>query len=415
VVVVLRTIPDLPAPDALVGRVALHLAHDGVAGLAAALSALVDGTGARSAVLRRTGPAPELLATAGEVVQAVSLPRRGENVLEIAVRGPVEVAPVTSGARPSTGPPAPVAVPLAVLTVTGVRPHALPLLRDAAAVLGLVLAGESRLPPHVAGLLADVEAERSALADALHDGPVQELVAARYVADAAVRAGADPGVREALQAALVGLRRTMWQLRPRGADGLADALDRLSAQLVERGAPALRLRVDPAADVLPPTTCMAVYRLVQAVTAGPTGAAGPVATAGPLAAAGPLPAADPVVAAGPVAGPGGPPRDPVTVRLSRQDAPGGRSVVMLSVDGGAPLADPVRWRRTAAALGGDLLACHGRLRLLLPDPASTARDPGPVPHGPVPTDRPADPAPARPAPAAVRAASLPSTTTKATT
>ena len=159
-------------------------------------------------------------------------------------------------------------------------------------------------------------------------------MAARYATDMAVRAGADGLSRDAVQEALVGLRRLMWQLRPRGGDGLADALVRLSLQLTERGLPALRLHIDPSADVLSPDTRVAAYRLVQAV----------VADGSPVA------------------------REPVTVRLVRQAAPGSREVLALSVDGCPPLRDPARWRRTVAALGGDLLSCPGRLRLALPVP-----------------------------------------------
>ena len=335
----LGPVPDLPAPDALVGRIAVQLARQGAAGLNGALRLLVEGTGARSAVLYRTDADEQVLATAGEVIRSVSSHRPGGSGVELVVPGP-------DGHGAAT------------LRVTGVRPHVLPLLRDVVAVLGLVLTALSSGPTGPSTLV-DVEAERSALADALHDGPLQELVAARFAADLAVRGGADPLLRVALQDALVALRRHVWQLRPRGSEGLTDALGRLSLQLVERGSPPLRLHLDPTADVLSATEGVVAYRLVQAVAADPA-----------------------------------PPRDPVTVRLVRQDAPGGRHVLALSVDGGPGLRDPARWRRTVAALGGDLLCCPGRLRLALPVPAG----PVPVPAHAAPTVPPEplpDPPPVR--------------------
>lgn len=327
--VVLGVVPDLLDPQAVVGRVAVHLGREGANGLSGALAVLVEGTGLRSAVLRRPGEG-DLLAVAGEVVQAVPLrgPRDRPAVVELPVRGP-------------HGPQ------LATLTVTGAHPSVLPVLRAAGAVLSLVLAAQEPPVPTAAALLADAEAERTALADALHDGPMQELVAARYAADAALHTGDAAEVREAVQRALVALRRTLWQLRPRGADGLAAALHGLSARLVESGGQSLHLRIGPDVDVLAPAGAVAVYRLVQSVTAVPDGG-------------------------------------PTTVGVRRQGAPGGREIVVLTVDGGAPLRDAARWRRTAAALDGDLLSCPGRLRLALPVPARPAPTPR-APLGSMPT------------------------------
>jgi len=319
--VVLDALPDPFDRSVLAGRVAVQLGREGVAGLPAALALLVRSTGIRTAVLRRAGDRGDLLGVAGEVVQAVPdgpARRRETAVVALPVRGP-------QGNE------------LATLVVTGARPSVLPALRDASVVLGLVLAADLPLPVGAA-LLCDAEAERAVLADALHDGPVQDLVAARYATDAAVRAGDPTQARAAVQAALVALRRTLWQLRPRGAAGLADALDGLSARRVETGRLPLRLRIDPAADVLAATTAVAAYRLVQAATQGPGG--------------------DRLV----------------SVALRRQDTPGGRGVVVLTVDGGDPLPDAARWRRAAAALGADLLCGPGRLRLALPVP-----DPTPAP------------------------------------
>lgn len=334
-------------PRAVVGRLAVQLARGGVAGLPVALADLVRDTGLHSAVLRAAGPSGsdrrgELLATAGEVVRAVPEGRYDiPAVVEMTVSTP-------DGSE------------RAVLTVRGARPAVLPLLRDAATVLGLALAAvpSDGLAPGGRAVLRDAETDRAALADALHDGPMQDLVVARYAVDAALRAGSDLAVaRDAVQSALVGLRRGLWQLRPRGRDDLAAALRALSERRVESGLPALTLRVDPGSDVLDPDAAVAAYRLVQAATGA--GASG----------------------SGPVVG-------------VRRPAGAARDLVVVTVEGAAPLADPDRWRRTAAALGGDLLCRPGRLRLALPVPLAAARRlpdapapheharPAPIPHAP---------------------------------
>lgn len=124
-------------------------------------------------------------------------------------------------------------------------------------------------PPALsAGLLAGADADLDALADRLHDGVLQALVVARYACDAVTR-GADPALaRDAVQDALVALRREVWLLRPRAEDGLAAALADLSAQLVAAGRPGLALDLDPAAAAaLSPARAALAYRLVQAVVA----------------------------------------------------------------------------------------------------------------------------------------------------
>ena len=105
----------------------------------------------------------------------------------------------------------------------------------------------------------------TAAADRLHDGPVQSLVAARYAADLAVRGGDPLLVRDAVQIALVELRSALWHLRPRTSaeDGLAAALDLLSAQLVRDSRPGLALDLAPEAGDEPVFAALA-YRLVQA-------------------------------------------------------------------------------------------------------------------------------------------------------
>ena len=118
--------------------------------------------------------------------------------------------------------------------------------------------------PLAEALLAQTEADAATLADALHDGVLQSLVVARYASDAAVR-GADPLVaRDAVQDALVALRRLVSELRPRTGDGLGPALQDLATRRVAAGSAPLRLDLDaPAAQALPATAAAVAYRLVQ--------------------------------------------------------------------------------------------------------------------------------------------------------
>lgn len=119
-----------------------------------------------------------------------------------------------------------------------------------------------------AELLAAADADADALADRLHDGVLQALVVARYATDATVRGGDPALARDAVQEALVLLRRTVWLLRPRGADGLADALGELSKRRASAGLDPLVLDLAPAvADALTPAAAAAAYRFVQAATA----------------------------------------------------------------------------------------------------------------------------------------------------
>jgi signal transduction histidine kinase len=272
-------------PCLVLGDVAGLLA-DGSA-LPAALEALVRGLGLRTAVLR----APDGTVLGG------SAPEAGAPTLELPVHG-------RSGAR------------MATLTVSGAVAAQLPALRSAAAVFGLSLVPADE----------DVERDRDELADALHDGPVQSLVFARYASDAAVRGGDVAAAREAVQAALVDARRFLWQLRPRGGSGLVEALDQLSTHLVESGGRPIGVLGDvAAATALRGGPAVTAYRLVQAV-------ARPQASA-------------------------------VRVIL-RTDG----TSLRLDVEGGAALESPERWARRAAALGGDLRTSAGRIRLVLPNP-----------------------------------------------
>lgn len=178
-------------------------------------------------------------------------------------------------------------------------------------------------PVHATGpaeceLLA-VEQDRTALADLLHDGAVQALVSARWAIDSG-----DLGLaREAVQAALVELRHTVWHLRPRGPD-LSGALEQLAAR-PGLGRP-LVLAVDRGA-VTTPAAAAAAYRLVQHLVT--------------------------------------PPGPPLTVTLTER--PDG--VVLDLADTPVP-AEP--WPARLAALGGILSTSASDLRLTLP-------------HAPLPT------------------------------
>jgi len=298
--------PSLPTPDGpadAVAGLALDLARTGRAGLGAALAALVAATGLRSAVLHGPGPDAVVLAAVGERLQAVPVPA----VLELPVHRP---------GSPGT-------VPVAVLVVTGSRPVLMPLLQSAVAVLGLALAAGA---PE---LLDAVEHDRDQLADRLHDGALQDLLVARLAADAAVRGGSPVLAREAVQDALVGLRRLLWHVRPRAESDLPSALAALSARLVEAGGLPLRvLGVLPAPGLDRPVTT-AAFRLVQAVA---------------------------VDAA----------RSDRAVTVALRPDPATPGAVVLDLDGGIALADPDRWQVRLRALGGDLHGTAGRLRVLLP-------------------------------------------------
>ncbi len=286
--------PGSSDPSVLLGRLAGLLAEG--AELAVVLDELTAGLGLRTAVLRSsTG---ELLAVGGEALHAVPLMRA------VPLESPSTELPVHGAGGRRT----------ASLTVLGTRPSQLPVLRAAAAVLGLALVPVACSQE----LFEDAEAERDALADALHDGPVQTLVVARYTADAAARGGDPAKARDAVQDALVELRRTLWGLRPRGDRGLVGALEQLATHLAERGTGSLGLVCGT--DIAGPPAVLA-YRLVQAVSG--VGA--------------------------------------VRVAL-RSDA----TQVVVDIDGGGPLDRPESWSRRVHALGGHLSAAAGRLRLVLP-------------------------------------------------
>lgn len=174
------------------------------------------------------------------------------------------------------------------------------------------------------------DADLDALADRLHDGALQSLVVARYACDAVTR-GADPALaREAVQDALVLLRREVWLLRPRGAHGLRGALDDLSTHLSSTGRPGLDLRLaDDAVSALGPDAVATAYRLVQAAVDVDPG------------------------------------DQPLVVRLAR--VPG---FVALDLDVAVP--DVAAWSLRARACGGEVVPGERRTRVLLPTPSSDA-------------------------------------------
>lgn len=236
------------------------------------------------------------------------------------------VLPAPSGVQP-----APAGPPTAALPAAG-TPSGQPLPEQLAP-------GHLPTPPRSgelpAALLRLADADADALGDRLHDGVLQALVVARYATDAVAR-GADPVVaRDAVQEALVALRRTVWQLRARAAAGLSAALEELSVQQLATGAHAVTADVDELlAAGLDATAREAAYRLVQAVCRH----------------------AD----------------SPVGVRLSALAG-------LAALDVSGPLPDPAGWSLRARALGGQLVVGPGCCRLLLPlpeiDPA--ALRPGP--------------------------------------
>jgi signal transduction histidine kinase len=287
----------LSDPAVVLGDLALALAEG--TPLAQALTSFVRSLGLRTAVVRTS--CGELLGVGGEVLHAVPYMR----------------------ALPSPDPTLEVPIGGALggsLTVVGARPSQLPVLRAAAAVLGLAAAPTASAED----LLDGAEQDRDDLADTLHDGPVQSLVVARYAADAAVRGGDPVAARDAVQQALVEVRRTLWHLRPRGASGLLEALQNLSTQLVDAGGPPLEVIGDlAAATALRGPAGITAFRLVQAV-----------------------------------ARPDGLPVRLVVRRCEEQ--------LVLEISGAAALIAPERWVQRVRALSGDLSAHTGRLRLALP-------------------------------------------------
>jgi hypothetical protein len=300
-----RSAPQLLDP-VLPGRLAELLADRADGGLTAALDLLREALDLRAVVLHDATGTPA--AAAGEPVQS----------------GPA--TPIATGPDPVHLPLRAAGQDLGTLTVVGARPEQLPMLTASVAVLALALSRTGPAPADgtAAELLAAADGDADEVADLLHDGPVQALVVARYAADAAARGGDPTMARDAVQVALVELRRALWHLRPR-AGSLTAVLGMLSARLEEAGRPPLRFMLDESTvAVLPAAVTSTAYRLVQAVA---------------------LPA------------------DAPAARVAlRRGGPG----VLLDVDGGTALAAPQRWAAKARALGGSLTCSPDHIRLALP-------------------------------------------------
>ena len=190
-------------------------------------------------------------------------------------------------------------------------------------------------PDLPSAVLALGEAQADALADTLHDGALQALVVARYAADAAVRGGDAVLARNAVQDALVALRDAVWLLRPRGEQGLGQALRQLARHLEATGGAPLLLDVDDEAAValdasLSAACATVAYRLVQHA-AGTT---------------------------------------PLTVRV--RCTPDG---LRLTLDAAVP--DPAGEALRARAVGATLLAARSRTTLHLPVRPAPVSDPLP--------------------------------------
>ena len=217
----------------VLGQFAAVLAEGGP--LSEALHGLAAGLPVRNVVVRAADG--ELLGVGGEALQVMQVVPAHEVSLELPVPGPG-------------------GTPLAALSVRGGRPSQLPVLRAAAAVLGLAL---SAAPAQ--DLVEDREQELDELADALHDGPMQSLMVARYAVDAALRGSDLEPARAAVQDALVELRQLLGTCVPAASDGLLPALEQLTtkggAPARARRCPRLRLDVEPAVATL-------AYRVVQA-------------------------------------------------------------------------------------------------------------------------------------------------------
>ena len=307
-----RTAAPAALDVVLPGHLAELLADTGERGLAEALDLLVAELDLRSAVLRdgAASGTQRLRAVAGEAAHAVPAMRLVDGSDGTSLELPLAAAGRTLG----------------VLTVVGARPSQLAVLRACSAVLALALSRPAPTTAELADqLVAAADAEADETADRLHDGAVQALVAARYATDAAVRGGDLTVARDAVQTALVELRRALWHQRPRAGEGLTAALELLSARLVEAAGTPLGFLVDePIAQALPAAARSVVYRLVQAVA---------------------LPAD----------------AEPVRVAIHRDGC-----AAVVDIDGGAGLAAPDRWAGKARTFGATLTTTTGHLRLVVP-------------------------------------------------
>jgi signal transduction histidine kinase len=127
--------------------------------------------------------------------------------------------------------------------------------------------------PAAAGRLATeliaAELDRGRLAESVHDGLLQNLIAARYLADLACDDSSPEPLREvraALQAAIVDARRLLGRLQPRtmSHSGLSGGLAALVAA-VRAAHPEVEVDLTTPEETgsLPPVAAITAYRMVQ--------------------------------------------------------------------------------------------------------------------------------------------------------
>ncbi len=131
----------------------------------------------------------------------------------------------------------------------------------AATMLALALRRRSAYTAELAGsrqrlvthAIESVERERTRLAGALHDSPVQNLIAARHDLRRAQRSG-DPDsfrrLHEAIDSTVAQLREEIFHLHPHVLDhvGLGAALDQVARRYSEDAGAEVTVSIDPAAD-----------------------------------------------------------------------------------------------------------------------------------------------------------------------
>ena len=136
------------------------------------------------------------------------------------------------------------------LTWTGVAATMLALaLRQRTARTEELAGSRQRLVTHA---IESVERERTRLAGALHDSPVQNLIAARHDLRRAERSGDEPSfqrLHEAIDVTIAQLREEIFNLHPHVLDhvGLSAALDQVARRHAGEGEVRVTVEVDPAA------------------------------------------------------------------------------------------------------------------------------------------------------------------------
>lgn len=280
-------VPSTPEQDAFgaLAECARLLAVDGAPAVPGVLDRLAtllsDRVGGRVRVLLRT---PGRRRT-GTVIARVEQPTPlVEAASPVGPTVPVEV-PLRSGGR--------VSAVLAVRCPVPLTAGDLALVQGFADLLALALdADRPRLD--AARYVLDEEDERAEISAALHEGPVQSLVAARYAletvastgavdkADTAGTAGtgdaaAGPALvaaRAVVQQSLDDVRRVLSPLRARALSGdVVTSLRRLLDDLRRHGCAVRLVVVRPSQGVVSPACAVTAYRIVAAALHGVTGPA----------------------------------------------------------------------------------------------------------------------------------------------